>query len=57
MFFVCEKIGRFLKENDGYSLRKPDIVPEGAFIIDDAISFIPGRHGSEGFFVAMLIKM
>ena len=50
-------IRRFLKEHDGYSLRKPDIVPEGALIIDDAISFTPGRHGSEGFFVAMLIKM
>lgn len=50
-------IRRFLNEHEEFYLTLPDRIPEGALTEEDMVSFIPGEHGSEGFFVAVMGKM
>lgn len=50
-------IDRFLAEHREFRLALPDRVPSFAFVERDMISFVPGNGGSEGFFVAAMVKI
>ena len=50
-------IDRFLAEHRQFRLALPDRVPSFASVDRDMISFVPGKGGSEGFFVAAMVKI
>ena len=50
-------VKRFLTEHGAFRLMLPERVPEGAKTDEGMVSFIPGEHGSEGFFVAVMAKI
>ncbi|MBR2740485.1 MAG: 16S rRNA (cytosine(967)-C(5))-methyltransferase RsmB [Oscillospiraceae bacterium] len=50
-------IDRFLAEHRQFRLALPEMVPSFASVDRDMISFVPGKGGSEGFFVAAMVKI